>query len=106
MPELMMENGSGFRAQRISARGMGEMLVDAYDPCPSHVVDAHRRGRRHDAQASHRRRSRARRIKGGTLNGVRAIAGYVLDAKGRRSVVVLIINHANAGKHAGRADAC
>jgi serine-type D-Ala-D-Ala carboxypeptidase/endopeptidase (penicillin-binding protein 4) len=35
-------------------------------------------------------------IKGGTLTGVRAIAGYVLDAQGRRVVVVFIVNHANA----------
>ena len=36
-------------------------------------------------------------IKTGTLSGARAIAGYVLDARGRRVVTVLIINHANAG---------
>jgi D-alanyl-D-alanine carboxypeptidase/D-alanyl-D-alanine-endopeptidase (penicillin-binding protein 4) len=36
-------------------------------------------------------------IKTGSLAGVRAIGGYVLDAKGRRVVVVMIVNHANAG---------
>jgi D-alanyl-D-alanine carboxypeptidase/D-alanyl-D-alanine-endopeptidase (penicillin-binding protein 4) len=36
-------------------------------------------------------------IKTGSLSGVRAIAGYVLDARGRRVVVVFIANHANAG---------
>jgi len=35
-------------------------------------------------------------IKTGSLTGVRAIAGYVLDAKGRTMVVVCIINHAKA----------
>jgi D-alanyl-D-alanine carboxypeptidase/D-alanyl-D-alanine-endopeptidase (penicillin-binding protein 4) len=35
-------------------------------------------------------------IKTGSLSGVRSIAGYVLDAKGRRMVVVFIVNHANA----------
>jgi D-alanyl-D-alanine carboxypeptidase/D-alanyl-D-alanine-endopeptidase (penicillin-binding protein 4) len=28
---------------------------------------------------------------------VRAIGGYVLDARGRRVVVVMIVNHPNAG---------
>ena len=35
-------------------------------------------------------------IKTGLINGVRALAGYVLDAKGRRVAVVLLINHPNA----------
>jgi D-alanyl-D-alanine carboxypeptidase/D-alanyl-D-alanine-endopeptidase (penicillin-binding protein 4) len=35
-------------------------------------------------------------IKTGSLSGVRAIAGYVLDAKGRMMVVVCIINHPRA----------
>jgi D-alanyl-D-alanine carboxypeptidase/D-alanyl-D-alanine-endopeptidase (penicillin-binding protein 4) len=44
-------------------------------------------------------------IKGGTLSGVRAIAGYVLDAQGRRVVVVFIVNHANAPKAMAAQDA-
>jgi len=32
-------------------------------------------------------------IKGGTLAGVRAIAGYLLDAGGRRIALVCLINH-------------
>ncbi|MNC85046.1 D-alanyl-D-alanine carboxypeptidase DacB precursor [compost metagenome] len=36
-------------------------------------------------------------IKTGSLSGVRSIAGYVLDSRGRRMVVVLFVNHANAG---------
>jgi D-alanyl-D-alanine carboxypeptidase/D-alanyl-D-alanine-endopeptidase (penicillin-binding protein 4) len=35
-------------------------------------------------------------IKTGTLSGARAIAGYVLDAKGRMMVVVCIVNHERA----------
>jgi D-alanyl-D-alanine carboxypeptidase/D-alanyl-D-alanine-endopeptidase (penicillin-binding protein 4) len=35
-------------------------------------------------------------IKTGSLTGVRAIAGYVLDAQGRRLVVVSFVNHSNA----------
>jgi D-alanyl-D-alanine carboxypeptidase/D-alanyl-D-alanine-endopeptidase (penicillin-binding protein 4) len=44
-------------------------------------------------------------IKGGTLVGVRAIAGYVLDARGRRSAVVFMVNHANAGNAQAAQDA-
>ena len=35
-------------------------------------------------------------IKTGSLDDVRALAGYVLDNRGRRRVVVLFINHPNA----------
>ena len=35
-------------------------------------------------------------IKTGLINGVRALGGYVLDARGKRVVAVLLINHANA----------
>src|SRR5437763_1008427 len=35
-------------------------------------------------------------LKTGSLEGVRALAGYVIDAEGRRFVVVAIINHHNA----------
>ena len=37
-------------------------------------------------------------LKGGTLTGVQAVAGYVLDAKGERRVVVMIVNHDNANR--------
>ena len=36
-------------------------------------------------------------IKTGSLEGVRSIAGYVLDRSGRRWIVVFFVNHANAG---------
>ena len=36
-------------------------------------------------------------IKTGSLEGVRSIAGYVLDKNGRRWIVVFFVNHANAG---------
>jgi D-alanyl-D-alanine carboxypeptidase/D-alanyl-D-alanine-endopeptidase (penicillin-binding protein 4) len=37
-------------------------------------------------------------LKTGTLEGVRAIAGYVTDARGRRFTVVAIVNDANAAR--------
>ena len=35
-------------------------------------------------------------IKSGSLEGVRAVAGYVLAASGKRYVVVCMVNHKNA----------
>jgi D-alanyl-D-alanine carboxypeptidase/D-alanyl-D-alanine-endopeptidase (penicillin-binding protein 4) len=36
-------------------------------------------------------------LKGGTLNGVQSMAGYVLDRAGTRWVVVMMVNDARAG---------
>ena len=36
-------------------------------------------------------------IKTGSLEGVRSLAGYVFDARGRRMAVVAIVNHPRAG---------
>jgi D-alanyl-D-alanine carboxypeptidase/D-alanyl-D-alanine-endopeptidase (penicillin-binding protein 4) len=36
-------------------------------------------------------------IKTGSIEGVKAIAGYVLDSAGHRQIVVCVVNHANAG---------
>jgi D-alanyl-D-alanine carboxypeptidase/D-alanyl-D-alanine-endopeptidase (penicillin-binding protein 4) len=110
IPELAMENGSGLsRTERISARGMGEMLLEAFSgptmpefisSMPIVAADGTMKKRLSNADvAGHAH------IKGGTLNGVRAIAGYVLDARGRRVVVVLIVNHANAGNAQAAQDA-
>jgi D-alanyl-D-alanine carboxypeptidase/D-alanyl-D-alanine-endopeptidase (penicillin-binding protein 4) len=37
-------------------------------------------------------------MKTGSLEGVRALAGYVLDARGARWIVVALVNHPNAGR--------
>jgi len=110
MPELVMENGSGLsRIERITARGMGEMLLDAFRSpvmpeliasLPIVAADGTMRKRLPDAEVAGQAH-----IKGGTLTGVRAIAGYVLDARGRRVVVVFIVNHANAPNAAAAQDA-
>jgi D-alanyl-D-alanine carboxypeptidase/D-alanyl-D-alanine-endopeptidase (penicillin-binding protein 4) len=101
IPELAMENGSGLsRIERISARSMGELLLAAFRSAvmpefiaslPVFAVDGTMRKRLGQPQVAGQAH-----IKGGTLSGVRSIAGYVLDAQGRRVVVVFIVNHANA----------
>ena len=110
VPDLAMENGSGLsRVERISARGMGEMLLDAYrspvmpefiSSMPIVAADGTMRKRLANAEVAGQAH-----IKGGTLAGVRAIAGYVLDARGRRSAVVFMVNHANAGNAQAAQDA-
>jgi len=99
--ELVMDNGAGLsRTTRISAHHLGELLRTAfYSPVtaefessmPIVSVDGTMKKRLKDnAVAGHAH------IKTGSLDGVRAIAGYVFDAKGRRNVVVCLINHPNA----------
>jgi D-alanyl-D-alanine carboxypeptidase/D-alanyl-D-alanine-endopeptidase (penicillin-binding protein 4) len=93
-----LENGSGLsRVERISARGLGNLLVAAWrSPVMPELIASlpvvgvdgtFRRRVRHPGVNGNAH------IKGGTINGVRAIAGYVLDAGGRRWSVVCLINH-------------
>jgi len=105
-PELVLENGSGLsRAARISANSLGEVLLAAFRSAfmpeliaslPVAAVDGTMKRRLSGAAVAGQAH-----IKTGSLSGVRAIAGYVLDAQGRRWVVVMMVNHANAwGAHA------
>jgi D-alanyl-D-alanine carboxypeptidase/D-alanyl-D-alanine-endopeptidase (penicillin-binding protein 4) len=101
-PELVLENGSGLsRIERITARNLGELLIAAFRSpvmpelmasLPVPAVDGTLKKRLSGADVAGQAH-----IKTGSLSGVRAIAGYVLDARGRRVVVVFITNHANAG---------
>ena len=101
-PELVLENGSGLsRNERISARNLGELLAAAFKSpvmpelmasLPVPAVDGTLKKRLSGADVAGQAH-----IKTGSLSGVRAIAGYVLDARGRRVVVVFITNHSNAG---------
>jgi D-alanyl-D-alanine carboxypeptidase/D-alanyl-D-alanine-endopeptidase (penicillin-binding protein 4) len=100
--ELVIENGSGLsRIERISAATMGRMLVAAYQSplMPEFISSMPLVG----YDGTMRQRLKATNVSGnahiktGTLNDVRAMAGYVLAASGKRYVVVCIINHGNAG---------
>jgi D-alanyl-D-alanine carboxypeptidase/D-alanyl-D-alanine-endopeptidase (penicillin-binding protein 4) len=106
-PELVVDNGSGLsRIERISGRTLGELLVAAYRSpvmpelmasLPVVAADGTMRRRLNNAEVAGQAH-----IKTGSLNGVRAIGGYVLDVRGRRVAVAFIVNHANA---AGARDA-
>jgi D-alanyl-D-alanine carboxypeptidase/D-alanyl-D-alanine-endopeptidase (penicillin-binding protein 4) len=100
-PELTIENGSGLsRIERISALTMGRLLQTAFQSpaMPEFIASlpivgydgTMRRRLTTEPVAGHAH------IKTGTLKEVRAIAGYLQAASGRRYAVVCIINHLNA----------
>jgi D-alanyl-D-alanine carboxypeptidase/D-alanyl-D-alanine-endopeptidase (penicillin-binding protein 4) len=99
MPELVLDNGTGLsRIERISAGSLARLLADAYTSAtmpefmaslPLAGVDGTMRSRLAVSGRAH--------VKTGLLNEVRALAGYVLADSGRRYVVVLLVNHPNAG---------
>ena len=101
VPDLVIENGSGLsRADRISAEGMGRLLLAAYHSAvmpefiatmPLVAYDGTMRKRmRLEGVAGHAH------VKTGSLNDVRSVAGYVLDRNGRRHAVAFFVNHAAA----------
>ncbi len=105
--KLVIENGSGLsRIEQVSVETMGRMLVAAYQSpimpelmssLPVVGLDGTMRKRLvTDAIAG------SAHIKTGSLDDVRAIAGYVLAASGKRYAVVCIINdlHAAGGRTA------
>jgi serine-type D-Ala-D-Ala carboxypeptidase/endopeptidase (penicillin-binding protein 4) len=110
VPELVIENGSGLsRFERISAQGLGRLLLAAFASplmpefiasLPLAAVDGTMKKRLNGAGVAGQAH-----IKTGLIAGVRAIAGYVLDARGRRVAVVFIINHANYGAAQSAQDA-
>lgn len=110
VPELILENGSGLsRNERISARNLGLLLLSSFRSpmmpeliasLPLAAVDGTMKKRLSDADVAGQAH-----IKTGSLTGVRSIAGYMLDAQGRRLVVVSMVNHPNAGNAQAAQDA-
>ncbi len=99
--DLIIENGCGLsRIERISAATMGHMLSAAFQSStmPEFMSSMPLAG----YDGTMRRRVTTRTVAGkahiktGSLNDVRAMAGYVLAASGKRYVLVNFINHVNA----------
>jgi D-alanyl-D-alanine carboxypeptidase/D-alanyl-D-alanine-endopeptidase (penicillin-binding protein 4) len=96
---LAIENGAGLsRDDRITAAALAALLRAAWASpvmpelaasLPIFAVDGTLKLRPGAGAAGHAH------LKGGTLNGVQSAAGYVLDAKGRRWIVVMMVNHPN-----------
>ncbi len=97
-PHLVIENGSGLsRAERVSAREMAGLLQAAWrspyaaefiSSMPLAAVDGTMRKRLRNTGVAGKAH-----IKTGTLNTVRAIAGYSRDGDGNTWAVVAILNH-------------
>ncbi|AUN93570.1 D-alanyl-D-alanine carboxypeptidase/D-alanyl-D-alanine endopeptidase [Pseudazoarcus pumilus] len=100
---LVIENGSGLsRSARIRADALGALLIQAWKRpwMPEFVsslsiagLDGTARKRLADSPANGQAH-----LKTGTINGVRAMAGYVLDRDGRRHAVVMMVNDAKASR--------
>ena len=108
--ELVVENGSGLsRIERISAQHLGQLLVEAYHSAimpelmaslPIVAQEGTVKKRLNGSQVD----SRAH-LKTGSLDGVSAIAGYVLDNQNKRQVLVMLINDQKAGASKDAQDA-
>ncbi|MBE0616207.1 MAG: D-alanyl-D-alanine carboxypeptidase/D-alanyl-D-alanine-endopeptidase [Burkholderiales bacterium] len=101
-PELVLENGSGLsRVERISAEHMGKLLLAAWRSAVMPELMASLPLVAQDGTMRRRLRFESiagqAHIKTGSLSDARTLAGYVLDRHGRRRVVVMFINDANAG---------
>jgi serine-type D-Ala-D-Ala carboxypeptidase/endopeptidase (penicillin-binding protein 4) len=102
MPELVIDNGAGLsREARVSADSLASMLTVAWNSpvMPEYISSFAIAG----VDGTVRRRLKGdgtlgmAHLKTGSLRDVRAIAGYVLGASGKRYVVVSIVNHEQAG---------
>ncbi len=100
-PELRIENGSGLsRLARISARHVGELLLNAYrSPFRIHLMQSLAIA---GVDGTMKRRLRGTAVRGrgffktGTLKNVRSIAGYVKAANGRTYVITILHNDPKA----------
>src|SRR5690606_29247191 len=108
MPGFVLDNGSGLsRAERLTARGLGEMLDRAWRSpfmpefaasLPLSATDGTLRNRFKSPGMQGRIR-----LKTGRLDHVSALAGFVNAASGKTYVVVIIVNHPGAQSGSGEA---
>jgi D-alanyl-D-alanine carboxypeptidase/D-alanyl-D-alanine-endopeptidase (penicillin-binding protein 4) len=103
MRGLVLENGSGLsRQERVSASGLAHLLVAANASKVREEFASSLAVAATDGTVERRFQNGTvagqALLKTGTLEGVRALAGYVIDADGRRYIVVALINHPNAAR--------
>ncbi len=101
MPRLLLENGSGLsRTERVSAGGLARLLLSAEHSAVREEFTTSLAVAATDGTVERRFQNGGvagqALLKTGTLEGVRALAGYVLDAQGHRWVVVALVNHPRA----------
>ena len=103
MRGLVLENGSGLsRQERVSASGLAHLLVAANASKVREEFASSLAVAATDGTVERRFQNGTvagqALLKTGTLEGVRALAGYVIDAEGRRYIVVALINHPDAAR--------
>ncbi|PPD12708.1 MAG: hypothetical protein CTY27_06460 [Methylotenera sp.] len=108
--ELVIENGSGLsRIERMNSAHLGQMLVSAYHSpiMPEFIASLPILGL--DGTTAKRLKTSlsASRVhlKTGSLDGVSAIAGYVLDAQNKRHAIVMMVNHSKSASSKAAQDA-
>lgn len=100
IPKLVIENGAGLsRAERITARGLGEVLDLAWHSPYMPELAASLPLAATDGTLRHRftqgpLQGRVR-LKSGRIDHVSGLAGYVHAASGKTYVLVILINHPN-----------
>lgn len=109
-PGIVLDNGAGLsRRERISADAIARLLQVAWKSAvmpeliaslPLTAVDGTMKKRLRNGGAAGQAH-----IKTGSLEGVKTLAGYVLDRSGRRQVVVFFVNHPNAAAAQAAQDA-
>ena len=108
IPELQLENGSGLsRDERITAAGLADILLAAYKSqympefaasLPLSATDGTLKSHFRSPEMQGRLR-----MKTGTLDDVKALAGYVNAASGKTFITVVILNHPAAAQGSGEA---
>ncbi len=107
-PGLIIENGAGLsRHDRVSADTLaallrtvwkGSTMPEMMASLPISGMDGTMKKRDlGTGEANGNGRGRAH-LKTGSLEGVRALAGYLLDRRGERWLLVAMVNHPNAGR--------
>lgn len=110
MPELVIQNGSGLsRIERISPASMAQLLLWAAAQPVYYEFAASLPAIGLEGTQKRRLKGRPEAGKGwlktGTLNGSRALAGYVMDGAGRRKLLVFFVNHRQASQVAAAQNA-
>lgn len=101
LPGLQLENGSGLsRRERISAAGLGALLqAGANSPyAPEFMASLPIAARDGTLRRRFVGQPVEARLKTGSLNDVRALAGYVKAVDGRRYALVVLINSPRASE--------
>lgn len=102
-PELVIDNGSGLsRRARISAHSLARLLGAAWasPAMPDFMASLPVAGLDGTTKKKFNGNGFAGRahLKTGSLEGVRGLAGYLLDQRGRRHIIVCLVNHPRAAE--------